>query len=61
MNKTTDEVKLQMESFREAAKPLIKWLCENCNPHVTAIITPTSTELLSGEMFIPEIDDYVKD
>lgn len=38
------------ESFEAAAKPLIKWLCDNTNPHATVIVTPTYAELLNGEM-----------
>lgn len=48
-------------SFEKAARPLIKWLCENEHPHVTAIITPTSCELLEGKCANPKIHDYVVD
>ena len=30
----------KLEELKEAAKPLIKYLCENCHPHITAIVTP---------------------
>lgn len=43
---------LKQKSFEEAAKPLMKWLNENANPHSTVIVTPTNAELLSGEMCI---------
>lgn len=49
------------KGFEEAARPLIKWLCENWHPHVTAIVTPTGAELLSGEQTTGQIMDYVKD
>lgn len=32
----------------EAAKPLIKWMNENCHPHYTSIVTATDIELLEG-------------
>lgn len=46
MNFTEEQIK----QFQEAAKALIKFLCENCNPHSTVIVTPTDAELLSGDM-----------
>jgi hypothetical protein len=36
---------LQRHEFEQAARPLIKWLNDNCHPHVTAIIEPTRAEL----------------
>lgn len=38
----------QRKQFEEACKPLIKFLCENCHPHVSAIVEPTGAELLEG-------------
>ena len=38
------------EEFRKLSKDLIKFLCDNCHPHVSIIITPTSAELLEGEV-----------
>jgi hypothetical protein len=40
------------KSFEEAAKPLIKWLNENANPHTKAIVETDGAELVSGEMNI---------
>jgi hypothetical protein len=37
-------------AFEEAARPLIKWLAENVNPHHKAIVTSVGAELVSGEM-----------
>jgi hypothetical protein len=48
------------KQFEELARPLIKHLCENYHPHVTIIITPTSAELLEGEMAF-STDDYLRD
>ena len=54
---TDDEIK----KFEEAARPMIKWLCENVHPHHKVIITPTSADLLEGECSIGEIVDYLRD
>lgn len=53
--------KLEESKFEELARPMIKYLCENYNPHVTVIITPTSAELLGGLKSIVNIDDYLRD
>ena len=50
----------QRSSFEEAAKPMIKWLCENCHPHVTAIIEPDRAELHEGVCSIP-CNEFIKD
>ena len=48
METNTQENKKKLEELEEAAKPLIKYLCENYHPHVTAIVTPTSVEVMEG-------------
>jgi len=50
----------QLTEFEVAARPLIKWLNENCHPHVTAIVEPGGVKLTEGVCFIP-IDDYIPD
>lgn len=37
------------DPFEEAAKPLMKYLCENHHPHVTVIVTGNTCELLEGQ------------
>lgn len=54
----TDE---QQESFRQAAMPLIKWLCENVHPHHTIIVTPTNAELLEGSCTTGKVTEYLRD
>ena len=49
------------ETFEDAARPLIKWMCENKHPHVTAIVTPTNAELMEGQISTGQIMDYVRD
>lgn len=39
---------LQFKGFRDAAMPLMKWLSENCHPHVTVILDSERAELLEG-------------
>ena len=56
-----DESQKQMNELREAAAPLIKYLNDNHHPHVTAIVEPTSVELLEGKMSVRGITEYLKD
>lgn len=46
--------------FEELAKPLIKFLCDNYNPHARIIISLDSAELLSGEMGL-HTNEFIKD
>lgn len=39
---------VEKETFEQAVKPLMKWLCENTHPHTTAIVTGTLAELVEG-------------
>lgn len=50
----------KQKSFEEVARPLIKWLCENANPHSTIIIDSTHAELLSGDQAV-QTDEYLVD
>lgn len=50
----------QQNEFLEAAKPLIKWLNDNCHPHCTAIVECGSAELVEGVARIPT-DEFIKD
>lgn len=47
----------KLAELKEAASPLIKYLCENYHPHVTAIVTPTSIEVMELEATNRK-DDY---
>ena len=40
---------------------MIKYLCENYHPHVTAIVTPTSVEVMEGIQVIPNITEFIVD
>ncbi len=50
----------QRKDFGEAAKPLIKFLNENCHPHVTVIVDCTSAELTEGVVMF-RTEEYLKD
>ena len=57
MNALTPE---QKASLLEAAKPLMKWLNENCHPMIQAQVDQTQIELLEGQ-HIEVIHEFVKD
>lgn len=46
--------------FELAARPLIKYLCENHHPHVSVHVTNTSAELSEGIKVISNIHDYLQ-
>ena len=50
----------QITEFREAAKPLVEWLNENCHPHVIVIVDPGRAMLTEGVCSQP-IEEYWKD
>lgn len=51
----------KLEELKEAAKPLIKYLCENYHPHVTAIVTSTSIEVMEGVQAASNITEFIVD
>jgi hypothetical protein len=53
----TDE---QRKEFDAVAKPLIKWLNDNCHPHCSIIITTTHAELVEG-VNVLYTEEYIKD
>ena len=53
--------KEQTEEFERVCRPVIRWLNENCHPHVTVIIEPTRASLSEGVCATGVIMDYVKD
>lgn len=52
--------KEQIESFREAAKPLVEWLNEHCHPHTSVIVTPVRAELVEG-VICAKIEEFLRD
>ena len=51
----------QPKTFEQASRVMIKHLCDNYHPHVYAIVTPTTSELLEGMKSIGNVLDYVRD
>lgn len=48
------------QGLDEAAKPLMKWIAENCNPHSTVIVDGGSAVLYSAENSVIT-DEFIKD
>ena len=51
---------INLAELLEAAKPLIKYLNDNCYPHCTAIVDQTSVELVEG-VSKTFTDEFIKD
>lgn len=52
--------KEQTDEMLEAAKPLIKWLNDNCHPHTKIIVEADSAELVEGVASV-KTDEYILD
>lgn len=52
--------KEQVEQLKEAAKPLVKFLNENCHPHVVVHVEPTGAEIFEG-LAVVNIEEFIKD
>lgn len=50
----------QVKQFEEAAKPLVKFICENCHPHVAVIVQPTGAEILESSASV-KIEGFILD
>lgn len=50
----------QVKQLEEAAKPLVKFLCDNCHPHVKVIVEPSGAEILEGLASV-KIEQFIKD
>ena len=50
----------QRIEFEKVSRPLIKWLNENCHPHVIALIEPGRAELTEG-VYSVLVNDYIPD
>lgn len=51
----------RLKELREAAEPLIKYLCEEHHPHTKAIVTPTGVEVVVGVLSVQKVYDFLKD
>ena len=52
--------KEQRLEFEDACKPLVKWLNENCHPHMTVVVHSCGAELLEG-IATASIEEFLKD
>ena len=52
--------KEQTTEFETLAKPLIKWLNDNTNPHASILIDCDSAQLNYGECFI-HTEEFIND
>lgn len=52
--------KKQIKEFEEASKPLVKFLCDNCHPHVAVIVEPNGAEILEASARV-KIEEFIKD
>ncbi len=50
--------KEQLEEFERLVRPLIKFLCDNCHPHVSVIVTPM--HVLFSEYFNSNLSILIK-
>ena len=50
----------QKKEFEKLAREMMKWMNENCHPHMTVIIDNTSSQLVSGEVAF-YTKEYLKD
>lgn len=51
-------MKEEAQTFEQAVKPLMKWLCENTHPHTTAIVTGNVAELVEG-VEVVKTDEFI--
>ncbi len=50
----------QQTELLDAAKPLIKWLNDNCHPHCEATVDTSSVEIKEGVAILKTIE-FIKD
>jgi hypothetical protein len=50
----------QRSEFEKITRPAIKWLNDNCNPHMSIEIDSDHAELKSGEICF-HTEEYLKD
>uniref|UniRef100_A0A6M3LT84 Uncharacterized protein n=1 Tax=viral metagenome TaxID=1070528 RepID=A0A6M3LT84_9ZZZZ len=50
----------KQKEFETSARPLVKWLNENCHPHVFALVEPGRIALVEG-VYATQVLDYIED
>lgn len=51
---------VKRKSFEDVVKPVMKWLNDNCHPHMIAVIDPTNAQLFEGQISVNTFE-FVKD
>lgn len=51
--------KEQIDEMQEAAKPLVKWLNDNCHPHCKVIVENDRAEIVEGSAMV-KITEFIK-
>ena len=46
----------QQAELKEAARPLVEWLKDNCHPHCTVIVDSQKAELVEGIASVNRFD-----
>jgi len=54
------ELEKKMNEFKEAAKPLMKYLADNFHPHTSVIVDSTRAQLLEGVRAF-KTEEFIKD
>lgn len=52
--------KEQISELEELAKPVMKWINDNCRPHVKVIVDCDSAEIVEGVALV-KTDEFIKD
>ena len=50
----------QIKQLEEAAKPLMKFLAENFNPHVKVVVDNNTAEITEG-LAVVKCDEFIQD
>ena len=50
----------QLKELEEASKPLVKFLCDNFNPHVGVLVEPTGATIMEASATV-KIEQFIKD
>lgn len=50
----------QMGELMDAAKPLMKWLSDNCHPHCSVIVENDRAELVEGIANV-QTNEFIKE
>jgi len=52
--------KEQTKEMLDAARPLLKWINENCHPHHTILVTTTTVEVVEG-IALESTNEFLRD